>query len=252
MKNSGELLTLQLYMNELKKIMKDNELVFSNSVSRENFMESYGPFSIHYVSNWIDLSIAIAVVTLLIYVFFIWYRDWLGKNTFSYRLLMLPTARINIYFAKATTILICILGLLALQVLLLPIESTIIKSLVPSEFRADLPIYDINNSSSLVLFLPGTFLDFLLYYGFGTVCVFVVFTAILFERSYRIKGIIWGALYCVVSFVIFLLPLIVDAFLLDYYFYLLDLLLIEAGVALLILASSIWTSNYLLKNKMRG
>ena len=37
----------------------------------------------------------------MIYVFFIWYRDWLGKYTFAYRLLMLPTTRINIYFAKA-------------------------------------------------------------------------------------------------------------------------------------------------------
>ena len=39
-------------------------------------------------------------VILIIYVFFIWYRDWLGKNTFIYRLLMLPTARIQCLFGK--------------------------------------------------------------------------------------------------------------------------------------------------------
>ena len=44
--------------------------------------------------------IALCVVVLIIYVFFIWYRDWLGKNTFIYRLLMLPTARIQCLFSK--------------------------------------------------------------------------------------------------------------------------------------------------------
>ena len=78
-------------------------------------------------SVWFMGPIIVCGVTLIIYVFFIWYRDWLGKNTFSYRLLMLPTARINVYLAKATTILLYVLGLVALQLLLLPIEGTSIK-----------------------------------------------------------------------------------------------------------------------------
>ena len=82
----------------------------------------------------------LCVVVLIIYVFFIWYRDWLGKNTFSYRLFMLPTARIHVYLAKATTILLFVLGLVALQLLLLPVESQVLQWMVPNEFRTDLSI----------------------------------------------------------------------------------------------------------------
>ena len=142
-------------------------------------------------------------VILIIYVFFIWYRDWLGKNTFSYRLLMLPTARINVYLAKATTILLYVLGLVALQLLLLPIEVQVLKWMVPSEFRTDFSINEIANFHDLRIFFPNNFIEFILYYGAGMAAVFIVFTAILFERSFRIKGIIYGILYCAVSLLSF-------------------------------------------------
>ena len=40
---------------------------------------------------------------------------------------MLPTARINVYLAKATTILLFVFGLVALQLLLLPVEGQVIQ-----------------------------------------------------------------------------------------------------------------------------
>ena len=39
-------------------------------------------------------------------------------------------------------------------------------------------------------------MEFVIYYGVGMTAVFVVFKAILFERSFRLKGIIYGILYC--------------------------------------------------------
>ncbi|WP_054708016.1 hypothetical protein [Bacillus sp. JCM 19041] len=49
-------------------------------------------------------SIMLSVAVLLIYMLLIWYRDWFGKNTVIYRLLMLPANRASLYFAKLITI----------------------------------------------------------------------------------------------------------------------------------------------------
>ena len=45
--------------------------------------------------------------------------------------------------------------------------------------------------------------------------VFIVFTAILFERSFRIKGIIYGILYCAASLLVFFAPILVNEFILE-------------------------------------
>ncbi len=159
--------------------------------------------------------ILLCAVVLMIYVFFIWYRDWLGKNTFSYRLFMLPTARIHIYLAKATTILLYVLGLVALQLLLLPVESQVLQWMVPSEFRTDLSINYITSLQDLSILFPNTFIEFVLYYGGGMIAVFIVFTAILFERSFRMKGIIYGFLYCAASLLVFFAPILLNEFMLE-------------------------------------
>ena len=127
-------------------------------------------------SMWFLGPIALCIAALIIYVFFIWYRDWLGKNTFAYRLLMLPTARMNIYLAKATTILLFVLGLVALQLLLFPIEGQVSNGWFQTEFRTDLSVYEITKLNYLNLFFPRTFIEFVLYYGAGMMAVFIVFT----------------------------------------------------------------------------
>lgn len=230
-----------------------NELIYKELVPKNEFLEQYGPMSFLNISQsaWFLGPIVVSVVTLIIYVFFIWYRDWLGKNTFSYRLLMLPIARIHVYFAKATTILLFVLGLVALQLLLLPIESQVLQWMVPNEFRTDLSIQQITGSSDLRILFPHTFLEFVLYYGGGITAVFIIFTAILFERSFRIKGIIYGVLYCVVSQFIFFAPLLMNELILDHYFYPMELFFIELVAGIVVLACAIWIGNFLIKNKIR-
>lgn len=225
-----------------------------NLMPQSEFIEQFGKMSIYNFSQsgWFMGPIALCIVTLLIYVFFIWYRDWFGKNTFSYRLFMLPTERINIYFAKATTIILFVLGLVALQILLFPIEIQLLKWLVPSEFRIDMTVPEITeNLYYLYLLFPKTLIEFILYYGTGIIAVFVIFTAILFERSYRLKGIFYAIIYVAVSILVFLGPALFDAFVLEGYFYTIELFLLEIGAALLVLAGAIWVGNKLIKHKIR-
>ena len=243
----GVFFSSQNYLN------RANDLMYKELMPKETFIEQYGTLSFFEITQttWFIGPIALCIAVLIIYVFFIWYRDWLGKNTFIYRLLMLPTNRLNIYLAKATTILLFILGLLAMQLLLFPIEGQILQWMVPAEFRTDMTIFEITKRDYLNVFFPQTFTEFVLYYGIGMTAVFVVFTAILFERSYRLKGIIYGLLYCAVSVVFFIAPILVDQLMLKNYFYPMELFFMEVVTGLIVLAGAIWTGHFLLKNKIR-
>lgn len=239
---------------ESKRYLKwANEFIYKELMTKDDFIDQYGTMSFLDITQtlWFIGPIALCAVVLIIYVFFIWYRDWLGKNTFSYRLFMLPTARIHIYLAKATTVLLYVLGLVALQLCLLPVESRILQWMVPNEFLTNYSVGEITGISNLSILLPTTFIEFVLYYGGGMIAVIIVFTAILFERSYRIKGIIYGMLYSALSLFIFFMPIILNVFVFKNYFYLTELFFMEIFTGLLVLACAIWTSNFLLKNKIR-
>ena len=83
------------------------------------------------------------------------------------------------------------------------------------------------------------------------IAVLIVFNAILFERSFRLKGIFYGILYCVAVLFIFLAPILVDTYIIQNYFYPMELFIMEVIVSLLILAGTLWIGNYLMKNKIR-
>ncbi|MEH7235276.1 hypothetical protein [Bacillus sp. JJ1562] len=243
----GIIFTSKRYLN------RADEAIFEEMLSKSDFISQYGKISmIDFAQTlWFMGPIMLSGATLLIYVFFIWYRDWLGKNTFSYRLLVLPTARLNVYLAKATTILLFVLGLIAVQLVLIPVESRVLQWMVPGEFRTDFTVGEITNINYLQLLFPKSFMDFILYYGSGIAAVCVVFTAILFERSYRLKGIFFGILYCAVSFLLLLAPILVDEYILRNYLYPNELFYLVVGAGLLAWAAAIWTSNYLLNKKIR-
>lgn len=234
-------------------VAKVNELVGKGVMPKGEFLEQYGRFSFYDFSQtlWFGGPVFLSITALLIYVFFIWYRDWIGKNTFSYRLFMLPVARIQIYLAKLTTILLCVFGLVGLQLLLFPAESKIIGWIVPAEFRMDLLVNEMAGYRFLATFFPSSFTEFVLYYGVGIGAVAVVFTAILFERCYRVKGIVYGILFCTAAQLVFIAPLLVNSYVLENYFYVTELFYLEIAAGMLVIAGSIFTANYLLKHKIR-
>ena len=88
----------------------------------------------------------------------------------------------------------------------------------------------------MYFFFPDSFTEFVLHYGIGMIAVFVVFTAILFERAYRLIGIVYGIVYCGVSVVFFIAPFLVDPFMLKSYFYSIELFFMEVVSGLIVLA----------------
>lgn len=234
--------------------LKDAHIgIYEEGMSMNDFIAWNGTMDMFKVirSVWFMGPIALCASALIIYMFLIWYRDWFGKNTFIYRLLMLPTERLNVFFAKATAIMIMVIGLVAVQLILLPIESYILKLIVPLEYRVDLTVSGIiRNYEKLQAILPLTFTDFLLYYGIGLLVMTVLFTIILLERSYRLKGIFIGVLYGVSTVLVFISPLLIQNILNKPLFHSLELLVIEIVLGVLIITGSIWCSQFLLRKKV--
>ncbi|MGE7094460.1 hypothetical protein ACQKII_24115 [Lysinibacillus sp. NPDC048646] len=235
------------FMNSADQVMYENQL----SVSQ--FLEQYGAFSFHQFINsvWFVMPIFFCIALLMIYVFFIWYRDWFGKNTFIYRLLMLPTERVTIYFAKLTAIMFLVLGLITCQIALMPIEIQIVNSIVPADFRTYFSFYEIFPLPIWGLLYPKTFTEFILIYGIGLIFVAVLFTAILFERSYGLKGIFFALVYGLLSFSIFIAPLLLNDLFYTGYFYRFEIFVMELITSIVVLGSAIWIANHLLKHKIR-
>ncbi|MGP4066742.1 hypothetical protein ACTWPF_17745 [Oceanobacillus sp. M65] len=230
-----------------------NYAMFEENLSPAQFVSDNGEMSLLVLTRtlWFLGPIALGAIALLFNIFFVWYRDWFGKNTFIYRLLMLPTARINVYLAKATSILLMVLGLVAIQIVLLPVESVLLKWLVTRDFRLDLsPAEVVSGFRELMIILPAGIIDFILVYGAGIMVIFILFTAILFERSYRIKGIVFGAIYAALATGIFLSPLILEGIIGTNYLYPMELLVLEIILGLIVSAASIWVANYLLTKRI--
>ena len=117
--------------------------------------------------------------------------------------------------------------------------------------RTNLSLNEIIKEPNLMIMFPTTFSEFLLYYGGGMAAVLIVFTAILFERSFRIKGVFYGILYSAASILIFLAPILVNEFILRNYFYPLELFFMELATGFIVLMGAVWTGNFLITKKVR-
>lgn len=201
---------------------------------------------------WSIIPILLCVAVLALYVFLIWYRDWVGRSTFIYRLLMLPTARRHIYLAKGTAILLFVFSLLSFQLLLLLIQSMLFNMIVPSEWRVDSFFAEVLRANqALELLLPLNFEQFIYSYGLGMIAVFAIFTAILLERSYRGIGILYGIGYLAACVVVVILPLLILEMDGNYaYLYPGEMLAMESALCILLPVASLFLGFRLLSKKI--
>jgi hypothetical protein len=231
-----------------------NGAMYKDSLSVADIVARSGKINFGNYSNsnlWFMAPIALCAASLLLYVFLIWYREWFGKNTFAYRLLMLPTSRMNVYLAKTSAILLFVLGLVAFQLLTIPLQILVFNSIIPSELRDSVSIVGlVRGNPYLGLLIPRHFIEFVLYYSVGLMGVIVVFTAILLERSFRLKGMAAGVAYVIVAGFFFLSPLLITDKWFPNYFYPIEVFFMEVVVGILVISSSLWFSSFLLRKKV--
>ncbi|MCR8641175.1 hypothetical protein NV379_00770 [Paenibacillus sp. N1-5-1-14] len=195
--------------------------------------------------------IALCVAVLLLYVFFIWYKEWWGKNTFAYRLMMLPTSRMNVYMAKLSAILLFTISFVALQLILLNLQNMAFNAIVPNELLVKTAVADLVRYHFMIgVLYPDNFVEFLYNYGTGVMCISVVFTVIMLERSFRWKGILTGVGYGLVVLGICLIPYGLDQIGDKVYFYNSELFIISILTRVIVLAGSLWFSSYLIRRRI--
>ena len=241
----GVILEANSYVKNAKQMMK------SESLSLEQYTEYYSSFTIRdfMYSDLVIYPALLCIAVLGIYVFFIWYKEWLGKSTFIYRLLMLPTERRNVYFAKLTAFLMFVLCLVGIELGLFEIYKLIAKSIVPVELYSEINRTTYFLSDLYMILYPNTLIGFVKAYAIGIAIVAAIFTAILFERSIGLKGIIIGVLYILLSLFVILLPSIIQVATSNY-FYKNEYNFMIIVSTLITLLGAIYTSSYLLKNKI--
>lgn len=247
-----QMIGLSYLLYDYKSMM--NFEIGKNHMSTEKFVEIYGTFGLDHlgISILFLAPIGISVAALLFYVPFIWYRDWFARNTFIYRLFMLPTSRMNLLFAKLATIIVGVLSIVAYQLILLVIYKGIISWMIPTDFRNDVGVLEmVMESSYLSIVLPGGVMEFFVAYGLGMTFVIVVFTAILMERSFRWLGAVLGAFYIPAMVLIFYAPLIViELFYTSFPLYANELFYVYLVMWLIITIGSLLLSRYLLNRKV--
>lgn len=226
----------------------------SRGMTPEQFINENWRFSLAEVvyTNGFMFPIIIAIAGLVFYMFFIWYRDWYARNPFVYRLLTLPTDRMNVYFAKLTTIMLTVFGMLAFQIIMLGFYRQLVEWIVPVVYRENLSIGLIVNSSIyLRMLIPNSFPEFITIYINGLVVVIVAFTIVLMERSYKWIGLVLGIVYAAVALILYALPTIIQyAIYNNSYLYYAELYWLEMGILALIVVVSLVISNYLIKRKV--
>ncbi|MFH0069600.1 hypothetical protein [Peribacillus sp. NPDC056705] len=243
---AGVLIVTKSLLNDAKEIISNEKL------SEAAYVANYGAIDFTHIVHTLFFAgpIALCAVALIFYIFLIWYRDWVGKNTFIYRLLMLPASRLSIYLSKATAIFLMVLGMVAFQIIILPMENALFNSKIPEAFLNEMSIPTITKTSQiLAMIIPNNFTEFLLSYGIGLMVMSVVFTAIMFERSFRIKGIVLGLVYGGVTAALFLAPVfIMNGGIFHFYSNELFGLLLTLGI--IVTGLSVWLGSWLLKNRV--
>ncbi|MGG3771426.1 MULTISPECIES: hypothetical protein [Heyndrickxia] len=243
---------IAVFLTVHRYISQANGIIYHQSLPKLAYVKQYG--SIGFIdcfgSIWFMGPIALCAAAMVFYIFLIWYRDWYGKHTFIYRLFMLPVERWNLYLAKAASILLMVLGFVAVQIILLPVEHFFFNAITPRIYRMDMTVADaVLSFPYFNLLLPGAAIDFLFHYGLGFTVVLVIFTAILLERSFRMKGILLGLLYGFLSFVLFWTPDFLFEVLLPGVLHQQELLWIEVATTAIIAGYSILLGGYLIKYK---
>ena len=237
-------LNAKYYVDRVFNTMKDMNL------SIEEFAQQDELYNMSYLVSSLSFTgpILFCIAVLVIYVFFIWYRDWFGKATISYRLMMLPTNRINVFFAKLLTLLLFIFAALAIEIAVMYSLMAWMPKIIPAELYEPIDVAMAFDNDVLFLILPFTVERFIFSYLLGSSIVMIVFTMIIFERSFRWKGILLGIVFAIINVIIICIPAIYQT--ITSRLFMNEIYILTFVIAVISCVVSLLTSNYLLKNKI--
>lgn len=142
----------------------------------------------------------------IFYAIFNLYREWFGKDTFIYRLLMLPISRVHLYLSKVFVFLTGGLTALMSQLLIFMSFQKLSEFLVEPDYLEHYSLQQlIANHPLLSLFYKTNWIKSVEFFLFALSFLAMIYLIILLERSYRLKGLVAGLVITILSFAIFII-----------------------------------------------
>ena len=130
------------------------------------------------------LSIGLGLIAMLFFSGWIWYREFWGRGTFMMRLLTLPTKRIQLFISKFITVMMMILGLIAVQWFALVIEYQLFTAWLDGQGIVQQDTFaDVRKLEVFSLLYPTSLVNFIVHVILIAFVVLTVFTFVLVERS---------------------------------------------------------------------
>ena len=238
-------------------VLQPVAMFFSLSGVEENmrntgvgYINDVMPMSNYTSSLLFILPNIICIGALLFYVFGTWYLEWFGKNTFAYQILLLPGNRMSVYFAKLTSLLLFIIGCIAAQLAIFPVLKGIYTFRIPLELRAGDNLISWISQHQLILdvVIPVNGLNFIGFYSLGIMSVIMIFTMIVLERSFRLKGIGLSILYAIGCVFLFIVADLIDELILSLYMN--EYVIIRTVCVAITIGLSLWISHYAINKKI--
>ncbi|MCC5891477.1 hypothetical protein [Exiguobacterium sp.] len=165
-------------------------------------MTGYTVSFLHYLGSTVfTLSVGVAIVAMIFFSVWIWYRDFQGRGTFMMRLLTIPTGRMELFVAKFVTVMMLILGLFAIQWMALLLQYQLFTAwlnakMIPLQGSFEMAI----QFDYLAIMYPESGFNFLVHQVLIGFVVLALFTFVLVERGLW-QRTLWSPLLaiCVVS-----------------------------------------------------
>lgn len=240
----------QNHMDTIQSVMDIQNIPFEEAIASEG----RASLSDVFYSDFFLLPLLIGVAFFCLYLFFIWYREWFGKNTFAYCLMMLPMPRMAIFFSKVCALFIGMWSIVSVQYILLILSRMVLAWQLPELAYSHQSLQEAlfqSHDRVWTLILGGTIGDFVFFYGLSLVFILCLFTVILLERCFKLTGIILGGIYLILCtlalFFIFFLP---ELFNNHYMIFDTEMFAMILGVLLLIVLSSLLISRYLMNRQL--
>lgn len=197
------------------------------------------------------LSIGLAIAAMLLYSFWIWYRDFQGRGMFMMRLLMMPQQRMLVFGTKFATILLMILGLFAVQWIALKLQYIAFTGWFDSQMVPIRGSFEqaVSYDGMLSVMYPMSIVNFIIHQALIGLVVLFIFTFVLVERSLW-QRTMWAPVIATVSLgAIIVLPAIGFGFIGNGLF--MDESLLVAGIGLAAwFIGLVWISRRYLTKKL--
>jgi len=168
------------YQSTIEKTMRIDQISEMDAIAQVG-----GALTFAQATDFYDSIIVLAMGMIILFAFWIWYRDWIGETKYIYRLLLLPGSRRAIFGSKMTALLLVVTSLIGIQWGLLLLSRNLYLWLLPDAQQVTASINEYSFYMKLFYTMYPTDILFILVMTF--IVISFVFMTVLLERSFR-KG----------------------------------------------------------------